>query len=265
MKLEKLIQLTLQYLEVDSELNTSEYSINDLKQNDTFSEYLNNIEHTIYTGISRLAESEILPIQEIQLAQQVTSLKFTSLTVKNSDAHSSRTINTSEKIFTRIKEVYALDSNSRVIHNVPYTLIGAKLIISYFNSDYTYFVVYHPNVMYLDNYIDLDETIYDVELSNLKVTDSVLGNVYVDIPDAMAINLKYMVYSDIKLEDNPSIANINKNYFESYISECKNNAQTQNYQVEVNGIDYGDRYGEKQNQGANSNPLCDYLYNGGDD
>lgn len=261
MKLEKLIQLTLQYLEVDSELNATEYSIKDLKENDTFAEYLNNIEHTIYTGIARLAESEILPIQEIQLSSAVTNLKFTSLTVKNDDTHSERTVTTSEKIFTRIKEVYALDGNSKVIHNIPYTLIGAKLIISNFISGYTYFVVYYPNVMYLDAYRDNSETMYDVELSNLKVTDSVLGNVYVNIPDAMAINIKYMAYSDIKLEDNPSIANINKNYFESYISECKNNAQTQNYQDEIIGIDYGDIYGDDDTE-ASGNPLNSYLSDG---
>ena len=133
MKLEKLIQLTLQYLEVDSELNTTEYSVNDLKKSDTFTEYLNNLEHTIYTGIARLAESEILPIQEIQLSQAATNLKFTSFSVKNDDTHTSRTITTSEKIFRRIKEVYALDTNSKVVHNIPYTLIGSKLIISNFN------------------------------------------------------------------------------------------------------------------------------------
>ena len=37
----------------------------------------------------------------------------------------------------------------------------------------------------------------------------------------MAINLKYFVYSDLKIEDNPNVANINKNYFESYLDQLK--------------------------------------------
>lgn len=246
MTLEQLIKLSLQYLEVDADINVTEYSIEDIKNNDTFSEYVNNIETSVYSAISRYTASLVLPIQEIELKSKVTVLEFSELEVKNDDTHIVRTIKTKEKIFTRIKEVYCLDNNSNVIHNIPFTLIGSKLILKTYKDNYTYFVVYYPNVMYLENYRDETETKYDVELSNLRVKDSVLGYIYVSIPDVMAINTKYMTYSELKMEDNASVANINKNYFESYLSECMNDAQTQNYQEELIGIDFGDRYGNHE-------------------
>lgn len=251
MTVETLIKLALQYLEVDSDINTSEYELEDIKASDTFTEYLNNVETAIYSGISRYAASLVLPLQEIKLNNKVTILEFNNPTVLNDETHTSRTIKTKEKIFKKIKEVYALTDTARVIHNVEYTLIGSKIIINNFREDYNYYVVYHPNVMYFDNYRDNTETKYDVELSYMKLTDSALGEVYVNIPDEMAINIKYLVYAELKLEDYTSVANANRNYFEAYLDAEINNAQTQNYQDEINGIDYGDIYGYQENNNNN--------------
>ena len=60
----------------------------------------------------------------------------------------------------------------------------------------------------------------------------------------MAINLKYLVYSDMKLEESASIANANKNYFESYLNEMQA-VQVQNNQVEIITRDWGDTYGDE--------------------
>ena len=247
MKLKQLIALSLQYLESDAEINSSEYDVEDLINNDVFGEYIKNIESPIYSAIARYTSSLILPIQEIELKNKMTKLEFTRITVKNDEDNSERILNVKEKIFKKIKEVYALDSDYKIVHNVPYVLIGSKLIITNFNSNYTYFAVYFPNVMYLDNYRDNSQDIYDVDLAYLKVVDDNLGEVYVNIPDEMAINIKYMVYSELKMEDFAALANNNKNYFEAYLAQCKNDAQTQNYQDELIGIDYGDRYGYKEN------------------
>ena len=99
--------------------------------------------------------------------------------------------------------------------NVSYFYVANKIKIKNFNEDYKYFLIYHPTINDLDSYIkskNLD-TIYDLELNNL--------NGEVSVPDEMAINLKYFVYSDLKIEDNPNVANINKNYFESYLDQLK--------------------------------------------
>lgn len=249
MKLKQLIALSLQYLESDSEtlINSSTFDAKSYADDDVFGEYIKNIESPIYSAIARYTSSLILPVQEIKLKEKVTVLEFTRITVKNAEDNFERPLNVKEKIFKKIKEVYALDSNYKIIHNVPYVLIGSKLIITNFNSNYTYFAVYFPNVMYLDNYRDNSQDIYDVDLAYLKVVDDKLGEVYVNIPDEMAINIKYMVYSELKMEDFAAIANNNKNYFEAYLAQCKNDAQTQNYQDELIGIDYGDRYGYKEN------------------
>lgn len=256
MTFETLIKLSLQYLEVDADMNTSEYNIEDLLANDTFAEYIKNIENSVYSGIARYVSSNVLPIQEIELQQKVTVLELGNITIQNDSDNSVRSLTVKERIFNKVKEVYCLDENSNVIHNVPYTLIGSKLILKEYRDNYTYYVVYYPNVMYIENYRDDTQTKYDIELSMLKVVDSVLGNVYVSIPDTMAINIKYMIYSEAKLEENASVSITNKNMFESYLQECKNQVETFNYQTEYRGVEYEDSY-------ADDIPSVSDIFDGG--
>ena len=199
MTLKRLIQYCLQYLEQDSDNVILEDDIEELKANDSYAEYINNIEHSIYMGLTRYATSNVLPLKELELIQRETKVVslFNNL-----------------PLIHKIKEVYAEDENGNIINPV-YFYVGSKIKIRDYNSKYKYFLIYHPTINDLNTYLksrDFD-TIYDLELNDLS------GEV--SIPDEMAINLKYFVYSDLKMEDNPNIANINKNYFESYLEQMK--------------------------------------------
>lgn len=198
MTIKRLIQYCLQYLEPDIDSKILEEDIESLKENDSFAEYINNIEHSIYMGLTRYAASNVLPLKELQLTQRETKV------VSNINGL---------PLIHKIKELYA--ENEEEIVNVSYFYVANKIKIKNFNEDYKYFLIYHPTINDLDSYIkskNLD-TIYDLELNNL--------NGEVSVPDEMAINLKYFVYSDLKIEDNPNVANINKNYFESYLDQLK--------------------------------------------
>ena len=266
MKLSKLEALCLQFLEMDSDTNTANEEdsegISSLQTNDTFSEYLNNFEHSIFIAFSRFSKANILPIQEIELKSKITNLKLTKVSVKNDDADNTKTYTTNQKIFNKIHAVYALDTNEKVIHNVPFTLIGTKLILDNYNSKYSYFCIYHPALMYLDNYADGSQENTDIELSELKVTDEVLGEIVVSIPDDMAIMAKYMVYSEMKLEENASVAIVQKNVFESYIENAKT-ILVERYQGEITGIDYGDYRGNGDNDEKNNTAFYN-IFGGGD-
>lgn len=199
MTLKRLIQYCLQYLEQDGDNVVLEDDIDELKTNDGYAEYINNIEHSIYMGLTRYASSNILPLKELELIQRETNVVslFNNL-----------------PLIHKIKEVYAEDEYGNVV-NPTYFYVGNKIKIKYYSPKYKYFLIYHPTINDLDTYVkskDFD-TIYDLELNDL--------NGEVSIPDEMAINLKYFVYSDLKMEDNPNIANINKNYFESYLDQMK--------------------------------------------
>ena len=219
---EKLVKYCIQYLEQSSDVDVMNTNINEIKDNDTFSEYFYNIEHSIYMGLARFAESLVLPVIEVEIPQKVFYL--------TTDGTKS-----GKRLFHKIKEVYAMDDDDNIITNIDYYVINSKIIIKDYNKDLTYFVIYHPTILTLDNYTSDIKSIYDIDLNNID------GN-GLCIPDDMAINIKFLVYSELKIEDNPSVANINKNYFESYLDECKQE-DVQNNQVKAKLVEMGDIYG----------------------
>lgn len=219
---EKLVKYCIQYLEQSSDVDVMNTDINEIADNDTFSEYIYNIEHSIYMGLSRYAQSLVLPVME----KEITSQSF-YLTTDNTIS--------GKRVFHKIKEIYALDKDGNFITNIDFIVVGSKIVIKKFDEDLTYYVIYHPTVLTLDNYLTDIMTIYDIDLNNID------GN-GLCVPDEMAINLKFLVYSELKVEDNPSVANLNKNYFESYLEECKIN-DTQNNENEAILTEMGDIYG----------------------
>lgn len=223
MTIEKLAKYCLQALEQDAETDVMEASLTELESIDTFAEYVKNMEHSIYMGLVRFATSLILPVQEVFLEKGINTLELTKTTYSG----------VKKRYFHKIKEVYATDDSGNIVqNNVSYYVIGNKVVIKDFNKDYKYSVIYHPTINELKDYTTtFNSSIWDIELNDLGV------------PDEMAINIKFLVYSDMKLEENPSVANINKNYFESYLQEMQT-TQVFNVQNEVITNDWSDAYGD---------------------
>lgn len=216
MKIAKLAQLCLQFLEQDAETNVVVTDIFELQDNDTFAEYLINMEHAIYMGLVRYATSRILPLQEISFEKGTNRLRLVN--------------NAGKRLFHAIKEVYAEKEDGTIISNIPYYVIGDKVILKAMDKDLTYNVIYHPTINELSTYTD-ETSIWNIDLEELGV------------PDEMAINIKYLVYSDMKTEESPNMANQCKNIFESYLEAMGTN-QVVNNQVEYSTIDWGDIYGD---------------------
>ena len=223
MTIEKLAKYCLQALEQDAETDVMETSITELESIDTFAEYIKNMEHSIYMGLVRFATSLILPVQEILMEKGINTLEMTKTLSSG----------VKKRYFHQIKEVYATDDLGNITKtNVSYYVIGNKVIIKDFDKDLNYHVIYHPTINDLSEYKnDINGSIWNIELNELGV------------PDEMAINIKFLVYSDMKLEENPNVANVNKNYFESYLNEMKT-TQVFNVQSEIITNEWGDVYGD---------------------
>ena len=216
MIISKLAQLCLQFLEQDAETNVTATDINTLQADDTFAEYLINMEHSIYMGLVRYATSRILPLKEISFEKGTNRLRVVD--------------NAGRRLFHAIKEVYAEDKDGNISSNIPYYIIGDKVVLKSFNKDLTYNVIYHPTINELSTYTD-ENSIWNIDLYET------LG-----VPDEMAINIKYLVYSDMKVEESPNMANQCKNIFESYLEQMATN-QVVNNQVEYTTFDWSDTYG----------------------
>jgi len=226
MTIEKLIRSCLAYIEQDSDIDVMSASWDEIVNSDTFTEYIYNIEPSIYMGLVRFAHSKILPIKEYEITFDSTN-KISNSTANIEDTNGNR-------LFYEIKEVYGVNQdNNSIINNVPCMFIGNKVRLRELRTNTKYYVIYYPIINDLDTY--KNSTILDIKDIELKD----LG-----VPDDMAINIKYLVYSDMKMEEAPSVANINKNYFESYIAGASNKQDVQTNQVNIINREWGDIYGD---------------------
>lgn len=219
MTIEKLIKYCLQYLEQDSEVDIMNTDLDVLKEDDTFVGYIKNVEHTIYMGLTRYAAANVLMISEKEFPSNSNTVEMTETKqfIKK-DANGEPIlvngnpliVSVTKPLYHKIKEVYAEDNKGNVISNFDYYVIGKKVKLKSYNSNLRYYVLYYPTINELSFYMkEDDDNIYGIELNDLNVTDE------------MAINLKYLVYSELKTEENPDLANVNKNYFESYLSSLE--------------------------------------------
>lgn len=233
MTIDKIIKYCLQYLELDTETDVMKTSISELAENDTFVEYVNNIENALFMGLTRYSSSNLLPVRiyEFEDGKYTAELTITKRLPRrnsNGDFKTDSSGNIVYKDVTKplahgIKEVFATDLEGNIVPHVEYYVIGNTVKIKKPNSNYRYNVIYYPAIHDFEFYLKIeDDNIYDIELNDLGVTDE------------MAINLKYFVYSDLKLEENPNIANINKNYFESYLATLERSLVTFNQTELVN-------------------------------
>ena len=226
MTIEKLIKYCLQYLEQGSETDIMNTEIYELAEDDTFAEYIKNIEHSIYMGLTRYSSSNVLKITEFEVPKGESIIHLVKEKNVKKTNSSGSVINKliTKPLFHKIKESYAETKDGKMLPSVEYFVIGNKIKIKNYNENYKYYILYYPMINELSFYLDDNETdIYGIDLDELGVTDE------------MAINLKYHVYSELKLEENPSVANVNKNYFETYLASLDTTQVFTNQTELVNG------------------------------
>ena len=190
MLLSKLKQLCLAYLEQDIDTNVMNEDLSVLEENDVFKEYLNNIDGSIYSAISRLVQAYKLPIKTIKIKSEELENNFYEL----------------DKEVYQVKEI-SLVTKQGIIGNIAYQIIDNEIIIPNIVEKSTYVVIYYPRFLYFDDYLEIDEinNINDIDLSKHG------------LPDELAITIRFAVYGDMKSEENPSLAVTNRNYFEAVL------------------------------------------------
>lgn len=190
MLLSKLKQLCLAYLEQDIDTNVMNEDLSVLEENDVFKEYLNNIDGSIYSAISRLVQAYKLPIKTMKIKSEDFDNNFYEL----------------DKEVYQIKEI-SIVTKQGIIGNITYQVIGNEIFIPNIIENSTYIVIYYPRFLYFDDYLEIDEidNINDIDLAKHG------------LPDELAITIRFAVYGDMKSEENPSLAVTNRNYFEAVL------------------------------------------------
>lgn len=226
MTLEKLGRLCLQQLEQDVDSEVLAESIFDLKDNDTYTEYILNMYHSLYMAFVRFASSYKLPLKSVEFGEGNTILDLTKTTKKGQK----------KALFKKIKQVIAYENEELVDDNIEYMVIGTTIRIKRANPKYQYICIYHPTILDLEEYVD-----------NIKINSEwELELEELGIPDDLAIISKYLVYADMKYEENPSSANVARNYFETYLGQYE--AQELEYiQTQYKSREWKDVYGQEGN------------------
>lgn len=209
MTLGNVKRLCLALLEQDIDTNVMEESLDNIEENDVFKEYLNNMDGAIFNAISRLVTNKKLPI----VVKIIGKSDFDSgLYQLPEDTY-------------QFKELAAMTKDG-VNGNIKYQVIGKTLYLPQVQYE-KYLLMYHPRFFYFDKYAKLDgvEDINEIELSNHN------------LPDELAINIRYAVYGDMKTEENSGLALNYKNYFEAILNE-KSVDSIINHSVQV-GENYG--------------------------
>lgn len=248
MTIERLVKYCLQFLEQDTDTDVMNTDISQLLEDDTFKEYSTNMEHSIYMGLIRYATSRILPLVEktLKVGTKKPAESDKVYAVRDNqeiDRENYQIIETfityltdtglvnGKRIFHSVRSIYAVDLKGNIVTNIKYLLVSNKILIRDYDYRLTYIVVFNPTV--------LDLRYYNNDIYKIELTDMANG---LSIPDEMAINIKYLVYSDMKIDESHTMANYCKNYFESYLGEMKNE-EIDNNQVNVITTDWGDMYG----------------------
>ena len=190
MKLKTLKKLCLSYLEQD-DTNVMKTEIRVLEQDDVFKEYLNNIDGSIYNAISRLVQSYKLPIMTLPV-------KF--------DEFENNMVRLPQNCY-QVKEI-SLMTKEGLYGNIKYQVVGNSVFIPNIVANTMYLIVYYPRFLYFDSYLNDELT----DINEIDLAEN-------GLPDELAITIKYAVFGDMKSEENPNLAVVNRNYFESILSE----------------------------------------------
>ena len=109
MTIEKLIKYCLQYLEQGSETDIMQSTIYELADDDTFAEYMRNIEHSIYMGLTRYASFNALKIAEYEVSKGESIIHLTETKTRPETGKQVK-----KRMFHKIKEIYAENENGDI-------------------------------------------------------------------------------------------------------------------------------------------------------
>lgn len=174
-------------------------TLDELKNNEDYSDYLNNMVGAINRCFAEIENKRVLPVRSFVLERERAEI----VNIKSNAARFdlSKIIPDYSCIDRLITENENEYSNDNAI-----VMEGDTLVIRNYSDNYSYVVVYYPAIE--------------------RMTDYTPNSAVIDVPDKIAQFIPYFVKGDLFRGDEPNEANEARNWFEQAMNEYAGTKQS---------------------------------------
>ena len=206
-------QLIVKCLQLLNENNGEKIDSQIVSNIPEYSERTSVIVPSINRALYRLSELKKLPVKELTVTYKSNSLNVDELPTKYDTAEGYIIIDSGGSIITiqsncimGVSNVILEDRNYGISTNISYFIQGEIIKLPPLEYGQRYTLFYQPKV--------------------IEVSEDSLDTVEIPYPDYVLNCVPYFVKADVFEEDNPTLANLSRNIFESYASQIPSKNQS---------------------------------------
>ena len=230
--IEDIKRAALQLLGANLSDNLYGQSIPELiEKDDTYAQYLVNMDESINRAIKRMVQKGVLPDKTYTLA-------FSESYEEGIAVNGGNMVVSAEKIiegFRELKRVDFLDSRDMLHQDVDYALLGEEILLKSLRENERYVFTYSYAPVKISPIMALSKEAkkwHDDELSIGNTGEGAYNKNTLDIPDELASIIPKFVFGELYMHDEPSVAMYQGiNPFEAYLSDYKPPESVKNNQI----------------------------------
>lgn len=198
-----------------------------IEKDDTYAQYLVNMDESINRAIKRIVQKGILPDKNYTLA-------FAESYPDGIAVNGGNMVVCIEKLidgFRELKRVDLLDRRGNFYQDVDYGVLGDEILLKVLQDGERYVFTYSYEPATISPFMDLSQ-----EAQKWKGPDNTGEGAYnknvLDIPDDLASIIPKFVFGELYMHDEPSVAMYQGiNPFEAYLADYKPPESVKNNQI----------------------------------
>ena len=202
-----------------------------IEKDDTYAQYLVNMDESINRAIKRMVQKGVLPDKKYTLSFAESYPQGVSVNGKNMIVSVGSLI----EGFWVLKCVDLLDRNSMLHQDVDYGVLGDDVLLKVLREDEQYIFTYSCEPARISPIMPLSKEAkqwFANELAIGNTGDGAYNKNTLDIPDELASIIPKFVFGELYMHDEPSIAMYQGiNPFEAYLSDYKPPESVKNNQI----------------------------------
>lgn len=203
-----------------------------IEKDDTYAQYLRNMDGPINAAVKRMVEEDVLPIKTFSLpfAEEYGD----GITLKNRVMY----VDVEELIpeLCEVKSIDHITGMGDIYTDMDYGVIGAKeLVLPMLKAGQEYKIHYSyipKTVSWTMPLSEFAQQWRENKISEGETGDGAYNKNVLDIPDELANIIPYFVFGELYMHDEPTVAMYQgTNRFEAYLSEYKPKEHTKNNKI----------------------------------
>ena len=202
-----------------------------IEKDDTYAQYLINMDESINRAIKRMVQKDVLPLKTHRLDYAEEYGDGVSIVGRNLVVSVDMLIDG----YRELKRVDWLDRHGNIIQDVEYGVLGDDILLETLKDGESYCFIYSYIPLSISPIMALSKEAKAWKDEQVKLGETGEGaynkNV-LDIPDDLASIIPKFVFGELYMHDEPSIAMYQGiNPFEAYLSEYKPSENVNNNKI----------------------------------